>query len=142
MPACSEELSRARREEIINACAELYRTMSFKEITIKEIGRRTSFTRTSIYNYFQTREEIFLALFRREYELWTEDIAAIERGHETLSEEEFADTLARTLTPRGMLLKLMSMNLYDMEESSSLEALVEFKRSYGRMLGTLSRCAA
>ena len=142
MPACSEELSRARREEIINACAELYRTMSFKEVTIKEIGRRTSFTRTSIYNYFQTREEIFLALFRREYELWTEDIAAIERGHETLSEEEFADALARTLTPRGMLLKLMSMNLYDMEESSSLEALVEFKRSYGRMLDTLSRCAA
>ena len=46
MPACSEELSRARREEIINACAELYRTMSFKEVTIKEIGRRTSFTRT------------------------------------------------------------------------------------------------
>ena len=142
MPACSEELSRARREEIINACAELYRTMSFKEVTIKEIGRRTSFTRTSIYNYFQTREEIFLALFRREYELWTEDIAAIERGHETLSEEEFADALARTLTPRGMLLKLMSMNLYDMEDNSSLEALVEFKRSYARMLETLSRCAA
>ena len=53
MPASSEELSRARREEIINACAELYRTMSFKEVTIKEIGRRTSFTRTSIYNYFR-----------------------------------------------------------------------------------------
>ena len=102
MPACSEELSRARREEIINACAELYRTMSFKEVTIKEIGRRTSFTRTSIYNYFQTREEIFLALFRREYELWTEDIAAIERGHETLSEEEFADALARTLLRREL----------------------------------------
>ena len=41
--------------------------MSFKEITLKEIGNATSFTRTSIYNYFQTKEEIFLALLQREY---------------------------------------------------------------------------
>lgn len=60
MPKSSEELTRARRDEIVNACASLYESMSFKEITLKEIGKRTSFTRTSIYNYFQTKEEIFL----------------------------------------------------------------------------------
>ena len=70
MPKGSPELTEARREEIINACEKLYQTMSFKEITIKEIGNVTSFTRTSIYNYFQTKEEIFLALLQREYELW------------------------------------------------------------------------
>ena len=48
MPAASEALTRARREEIINACAELYKTMGFREITLKDIGARTSFTRTSI----------------------------------------------------------------------------------------------
>ena len=68
MPKGSPELTNARREEIINACEKLYQTMSFKEITIKEIGSATSFTRTSIYNYFQTKEEIFLALLMREYE--------------------------------------------------------------------------
>ena len=68
MPKGSEELTNARKDEIINACAALYETMSFREITLKEIGRQTSFTRTSIYNYFQTKEEIFLALMQREYE--------------------------------------------------------------------------
>ena len=58
----SKELITARREEIINACEQLYKTMNFKDITIKEIGNVTSFKRTSIYNYFQTKEEIFLAL--------------------------------------------------------------------------------
>ena len=58
----------ARREEIIAACAALYENMSFKEITIKEIAQKTTFTRTSIYNYFETKEEIFLALLQREYE--------------------------------------------------------------------------
>lgn len=58
MPPALQDLTRARREEILNACAVLYQTKSFKEITLKEIGAHTSFTRTSIYNYFHTKEEI------------------------------------------------------------------------------------
>ena len=60
MPKGSIELTYARREEIISACEKLYQTMSFKEITLKDIAGATSFTRTSIYNYFHTKEEIFL----------------------------------------------------------------------------------
>ena len=67
MPKGSEELTNARKEEIVSACAALYETMSFKDITIRDIGEKTSFTRTSIYNYFQTKEEIFLALLKREH---------------------------------------------------------------------------
>ena len=84
MPKGSPELTAARKEEIINACEELYKTMSFKEITLKEIGNVTSFTRTSIYNYFQTKEEIFLALFEREYYRWNDaliDILDINKHH-------------------------------------------------------------
>ena len=66
MPARSEERTNARKEEIINAREMLYQTMNFKDITIKEIGNVTSFSRTSIYNYFETKEEIFLALLKRE----------------------------------------------------------------------------
>ena len=75
----SPALTAARKEEIIEACARLYETMSFKEITIKEIGAATSFTRTSIYNYFETKEEIFLALLQREYELWVGTMNAVMR---------------------------------------------------------------
>ena len=77
MPKGSPELTNARKEEIIAACRKLYETMSFKEITIKEIGQQTSFTRTSIYNYFETKEEIFLALFQQEYECFTQDLDSL-----------------------------------------------------------------
>ena len=46
MPRSSAELTNARREEIISACEKLYQTMSFKEITLKDIAGATSFTRT------------------------------------------------------------------------------------------------
>ncbi len=139
MPRGSEELTNARKEEIIRACASLYETMSFKEITIKEIGEATSFTRTSIYNYFQTKEEIFLALFQQEYEKWIADLDAFTAKHETLTDEDIARELARSLENRILLLKLLSMNLYDMEENSRIERLVEFKTAYGNSVRAVDR---
>lgn len=140
MPKGSEELTAARKEEIITACAELYKTMSFKDITIKEIGNATSFTRTSIYNYFQTKEEIFLALLQREYELWNGRLKEIRAEHEEMTGEEFADALAHSLEERENLLKIMSMNHYDMEDNSRIERLVEFKAVYGQSLAEVRNC--
>ena len=140
MPKGSPELTQARQEEIVNACEQLYQTMSFKEITIKEIGQRISCTRTSIYNYFQTKEEIFLALLQREYELWIADLEGLLAEHEALDREDFAEALSRTLERRAQLLKLMSMNHFDMEENSRMERLVEFKKVYGRSIQTVRRC--
>ena len=50
------------------------------------------------------------------------------RQNAKLSVEEFADRLAGTLERRECMLKLESMNLYDMEGSSRMENLVAFKR--------------
>ena len=107
MPKGSEELTHARKEEIIDACAALYETMGFRDITIRDIGAKTSFTRTSIYNYFQTKEEIFLALLQREHEAWIADLEELARQGGALSVEEFADRMARMMEKRECMLKLM-----------------------------------
>ena len=135
-----EMLANARKEEIINACATLYETMSFKDITIKEIGKQTSFTRTSIYNYFQTKEEIFLALIQREYEAWIADLESMLHGNAAMSVDAFSSALAHTLERRELLLKLMSMNHYDMEANSRMENLVAFKVAYGNSMRAVTCC--
>ncbi len=140
MPKGSPELTNARKEEIINACEKLYRTRSFKDITLKEISAETSFTRTSIYNYFQTKEEIFLALLQREYELWNAELEDMILKFPALTKEEFADKLAHSLERRAQLLKIMSMNHYDLESSSRPERLAEFKVAYGNSLRAVMRC--
>lgn len=140
MPKGSEALTNARREEIIEGCARLYETVSFKEITMKEISTAISLTRASIYNYFQTKEEIFLALLQREYERWTARLEKAREEHEKMSREEFARELAHSLEERQQLLKLLSMNLYDLEENCRFERLVEFKVVYGRALAEVGNC--
>ena len=140
MPKVTKEQFNARRDEIINACALAYETTSFKDLTIKDIGNATSLTRTSIYNYFQTKEEIFLALIEREYDLWNADLTDILENNEKLSVEEFADKIAHSLEKRSQLLKIMSMNHYDMEENSRMERLVDFKVAYGNSLRLVGLC--
>ena len=128
-----------KREEIINACEQLYQTMSFRQITLKEIGSITSFSRPTIYNYFETKEEIFLALFEREYDRWNQDLASILNENETLAKEQIADKVARSLENRPQLLKLLSMNNFDMEANSRQALLTSFKVSYGTSLESVRR---
>ena len=142
MPKGSPELTAARKEEIMNACEQLYQTMNFKEITLKEIGEVTTFTRTSIYNYFQTKEEIFLGLFQREYELWCEALEGILKRPGMLSRRQLADRIAETLSDRELMLKLLAVNLYDMEENSRMERLVEYKKAYRKSVDLMEKILA
>ena len=129
-----------RKDEIINACEELYQTKSFKEITLKDISEKTTFSRPSIYNYFQTKEEIFLALLKREYERWLKDLEDIYIKNDKLEKAEFAKQIALSIEKREQLLKLLSMNLYDMEANSCMDQLVDFKKSYGESLKSIKKC--
>lgn len=139
MPKGSPERTAARKEEIISACEKLYQTMSFKDITLKEIGKETSFSRPTIYNYFQTKEEIFLALFEREYIRWNEELQSILQDNETLTKEQIAEKLASSLAKREQLLKLLAMNNYDMEANSRPENLTSFKIAYGESMRNVCR---
>ena len=134
MPKGSPERTAARTEEIINACEKLYQTMSFKDITLKEIGNETSFSRPTIYNYYQTKEEIFLALFEREYVRWNDELQTILQDNKKLTKEQLAEKLASSLANRQQLLKLLAMNNYDMEENSRPELLNSFKVAYGESI--------
>ena len=138
MSKASEAHAMSRYEEILDACAELYEVMAYKDITILKLAQHTSFTRTSIYNYFASKEEIFLALLQREYLAWTEDLNALaERPKDRAG---FAERFSALLEKRKCMLKLLSMNLFDMEAGSRFEALVEFKRAYGASMDAVRRC--
>ena len=136
----NNEIGEEKKEEIIKACEELYEETSFKDITIKGIGEQGKFSRTSIYYYFQTKEEIFLALFKKEYENWIKDLEELYSENEELTKENFADKLAKTIEKRTNLLKLLSMNMYDMEENSRIEELIKFKTAYGKSVEMVRKC--
>ncbi len=139
MPKGSIELIKSRQDEILNAAEELYQTKNFKDIILKDIADLTTFKRTSIYNYFETKEEIFLMLNKKQYESWTKDLEEIIQNNKTLSKDKIADLIAKTLEKRESMLRLMCMNHFDMEANSRLEILTEFKTAFGNSMKTVDK---
>lgn len=133
MGRISKEECLKRREEIIDVAQALYQEMPFKDINVKEIGNRLSFTRTAIYTYFDNKEEIFLALLEREYLKWEQDLQSILEK-ETLDTEQFAKEIAVSLEKRLILLKILAVDMASLDAKSRIEPLISFKKIYGRSL--------
>lgn len=135
----SEELTYSRKNEIINAFEELYKTISFRNISMREIGEKTSMTRSSIYNYFQNKEEIFLALIVREFQAWNDVLLEIA-NHDSISLKEFAKEVASSLQERKYFLKLISWNHYELEENSRTDRLAEVQQVTYNAMQTIMLC--
>ena len=119
MPKMPEGYLEKRKDEILNACNELYEHSSFHDVTLKKISDYTSFSRPSIYNYYETIEEIFLALLKREYDLWSADLEKI-LDQPIENRKDFAQAIAKTLESRKTMLRILAMNLYEIEENTRL----------------------
>ena len=106
-----------RRDEIIDTCEALYQAESYNDITMAQIADGVPYGRANIYNYFQNKDEALLALMQREHDRWSDDLDELAMRAAGLSRDGLADVLAFTLKKRVQMLKLLNMNLYDMEES-------------------------
>ncbi len=133
----AKELKRAgnaRRDEIMAVCEQLYEKTSFKDITVRDIGKETSVGRTSFYTYFQTKDEIFLTILAREYESWAEDLRNLTKLSRAIKKEDLAQAIADTIEGRTLFLKILSENPFDMEKNCRTEVLDEYKNAYEDVL--------
>jgi len=142
MPRISREASLARRDQVIDACAELYRTQGYHDITLAQIAEGLTFGRANIYNYFQNKEEVFLALLQREHEAWAKDLTALEQaircGSVATDDAALARALAESLEPRTLMLKVLATSLFDLEQFVRTERLVDLKLAYKAVVESLA----
>ena len=71
--ARSDEQIEQRINEILEATARLYEENRFEEITFVMIADEAGFTRSNLYRYFQTKEDIFLELMKQDIAIWRAD---------------------------------------------------------------------
>ncbi len=127
-----------RVEEILNSAIELYDEMDYDEITLRMISDRTSLSRTTMYTYYKTKEEIFLDLVKKEYLIWNDALS--ERFHEkdTFTKEEFCRIMTDTLYENKPLMRLLAIQQTIIEKNSSLEQLTSFKKETMELFDTLA----
>jgi AcrR family transcriptional regulator len=57
----------AMREQILNAARELFAERGYQAVTMREIGKRISYSATALYNHFEDKEALVRELCRRDF---------------------------------------------------------------------------
>lgn len=126
--ARSEEQKKQRISGIIEATARLYETRSFDEITFVLIAREAEFTRSNLYKYFKSKEEIFLEFIKHDIVLWRKEVVARLKPGQISSVEKFASVWVNLQAKHERLVKLLSILHNSLEKNVSIEKLTAFKR--------------
>lgn len=103
----------------------LYLKKELRSIYLKDVTEMTRISRTAIYSYYRSKEEILLdSLYNHFVELDDGLERLVGKG---LSKEGIISSIAGLLEENVIILKIMSCDLEDIERSSSLENLVVLK---------------
>ncbi len=124
--ARSEEQIEYRINEILEATAKLYEENRFEEITFVMVAKEAGFTRSNLYRYFKTKEDIFLALLMRDMVAWRKDLEANFAAKESIA--NFSSKWVDIFLSHKRMLKLQTILYTLLEKNATLEALVDFKK--------------
>lgn len=136
--ARSDEQIEQRIKEIVEATARLYEEHRFEDITFAMIAKEAEFTRSNLYRYFETKEDIFLELIKHDIEAWRRDILD-NFTTENKSSRELAEAWVDLILKNRRMIKLFTILFTLLERNASLEALTAFKQKINQEIGTVAQ---
>lgn len=125
--ARTDEQKEQRITEIISATERLYKNHCYEEITFVSIAKEANFTRSNLYKYFSTKEEIFLEFLNQDIRKWRKDLVKSFGKKKKYSVKEFAALWVQLLIKHKRLLELLSIMFIHLERNVSVETFMDFK---------------
>ncbi|MCB1144907.1 MAG: TetR/AcrR family transcriptional regulator [Leptospiraceae bacterium] len=127
--ARSEQSKEFRIQQILNASELIYSTTEFEKITYTQIAKEARFTRSNLYKYFRTKEDIFLHLLLSDLTKWIDRVESLFISHESFHHENFSRLWTSTLLDNERLLNLRSILFTHLEKNASEGSFLEFKNN-------------
>ena len=127
--ARTKEQIATRQEEIINVCDKIYRKKGYEAVHFKAVSQMTSISRPTIYNYYNTKEEIFLDLLKRDFACWTQELRTHFEKRKKMTKKDFCNFLADSILNHEKYFELLFVFMPSIEKNSSLEKLTIYKQN-------------
>lgn len=127
--ACTPKQIEQRRQEIIQSVNVMFDTMDYQDISMKSISERISIARSSLYCYYESKEEIMLDIMKNDYIDFMNQLIKVFNSP-TDDVELLASNVASVYLSHIRLLRIISVYLTDIEDHVSLEKLIAFKRDF------------
>jgi len=135
--ARSKKQKAERIKTIVSTTAELYNSLNYEEITFALISKKSNFTRSNLYKYFTSKEEIFLELIKADADAWTFELKETFSEKTNLSVEEFSNLWTKILIKHKRMLDLNSILYTFLEKKSSTSIVIAYKTKAKDVLGKL-----
>jgi len=118
----------ARREAILEVAARVLSRSQFARVTMAQIAEHCGLAKGTLYLYFATKEELFLATLEDELAAWFDELGRELLGRGSLTATEFADTVVTSLGARERLADLLPLLHTVLEHNIAPEVALRFKR--------------
>ena len=144
MKTCSS-WQRARRDDqieeretqILQAASDLFDQFRYDDITLARIAKAAGFTRSNLYRYFPTREDVFLTLMSRDMDDWVSKVIALfER--DAVSTESFVDHWMPLVLSNPRMMRFYELLAGVFEQKASIERLLQFKQRLHQQMSEIS----
>lgn len=126
--ARSHEDKKDKTEKIIACANELWLSTDFASFTMQTLATNMQIAKGTLYLYFKTKEEVLLALYRRDLSVWFTEVQAALQKQKTWTVEKVANILVENLNKIDGLVHLIAILGTILEKNISLQEAVDFKR--------------
>jgi len=137
--ARTDENKSERKGAIYQAAFTLFKKKGYDNVSFNGIAVEAGFTKSNMYRYFSSKEEIFLNVFADLFERWFEDLMQrLQQLKQDEATSHFVETWVASLLAHQRFLDLTPLLFISLEKNSSYEQLLVFKRDAKNLLYRIS----
>ncbi len=126
--ARNEEDKLERRQAILDAGLELWNETSYGDFTMSAVAEKAGVVKGTLYLYFETKEQLFLALISDMMVGYFDDVDACLQEGGRWSKSRAVQVLSDALDGRDAFIRMLTVLGNICEHNVSYEQLVAFKR--------------
>lgn len=128
--AMREDQKEERRRDLLDAAWRAFRERPYAGITVEGVAREAGLAKGTVYLYFGTKEELFLAALERQLGDWFEYLdVRLEEIRGNCGITEVVALLCGSLAERPALARALAIMHGVFEQNVGFEAAVRFKQT-------------
>lgn len=133
--ARKEDEKQQRRQAILSAAWEMFQMTSYESLAMAAVAERVRLAKGTMYLYFATKEELFLALAEQEIVGWFDEVIAnLTAERAAWDIPTVVEAICPALESRPGLTRLLAILSTVLEQNIDLSTAIRFKRLLlGRM---------
>ena len=120
--AYSESDKQQRQQIIIEAAQHLLTEKGFYAISMDDVAKQAGLAKGTVYLYFKTKEELFLAVFEQLARAWIDEVmGAVAELDEPTSPEKVVGLLVDSIKDKELFTRLLAIKQILIEHNISFE---------------------